>query len=294
MFDLVVQILTILAPAAILACIGVAWALSGNEYPIQFITNLITNVGMPALLFHTLTNSPVELASLGIMFLASLLVQIIAVAGAIVLLKNAGKDWHLCVALVMGNTGNLGLPICYFAFGDVGLAYGMAYFSVQCVLMFSIGEAILSGSSSVLPALKSPILHSLWLAALVNYLGFEMPGFLSDTTKLLGQFVIPIMLITLGVSLANLKVNNLSSTLKWSLIRTALALATAYFVVILLGLEGVAKGVVILETVMPVAVFNFLLAVRHNRDSVEISGLILVTHLSAIFYLPILLALLLA
>jgi len=59
------------------------------------------------------------------------------------LLKQAGKDWRLCVALVVGNTGNLGLPVCYFAYGDVGLAYAMVFFSLQCLLLFSLADAVL-------------------------------------------------------------------------------------------------------------------------------------------------------
>ncbi len=49
----------------------------------------------------------------------------------------------------------------------------------------------------------------------------------------------------------------------------------------------------IIETVVPVAVFNYLLAVKHGRDASEVSGLILVTHIGAIFYLPIVLSVLL-
>jgi len=86
---------------------------------------------------------------------------------------------------------------------------------------------------------------------------------------------------------------SLPETVKWSLVRTAVALVIGFTVATLFGLEGVARGVLIIETAVPVAVFNFLMAVRHNRDSVEVSGLILVTHLSAIVYLPLLLGVLL-
>jgi len=144
------------------------------------------------------------------------------------------------------------------------------------------------------PALRSPILHAVWLGVLAQYLDVSVPKFVMDTTSLLGQLVVPIMLITLGVSLAGMSVKNLPDTLKWSMIRTGLAVLVAIIVVYLLELEGVARGVLMIETIVPVAVFNFLLAIRHNRDGAEISGLILVTHLSAIIYLPILLGFLLA
>jgi len=294
MLQLIAEILSILAPAALLASIGVVWTRVGPEFPIAFVSTLVVNVGMPALLFHTLATSTVELESLGAIAMAALCVHVVFTIIILVLLKQADKDWRLCVAHVCGNTGNLGLPVCYFAFGDAGLAYAMAFFSVQCLLLFSLGEAVLSASASIKPALRSPILHSVWMGTLVRYMDWSLPDFFMDTTALLGQLVIPLMLITLGVSLASMSIKSLPATMRWSFVRTGVALLVGFTIAHAFGLEGVARGVLIIETAVPVAVFNFLLAIRHNRDSVEVSGLILVTHLSAIVYLPILLGFLLA
>lgn len=294
MLQLLIEILSILAPAGILACVGVVWAKQGIDYPIQFVTTLVLNLGMPALLFYTLATSTVDLKSLGNLVLATLAVHAVFTLIAIVLLRIARKDWRLCIAHVCGNTGNLGLPVCFFAYGEAGLAYAMAFFSVQCLLLFSIGEAVLAKNASIKPALRSPILHSVWLGTLVRYLDISVPQFAMDTAALLGQLVIPIMLITLGVSLAKMTINSFSSTVRWSLVRTAVAVLVGFSVASIFGLEGVARGVLIIETTVPVAVFNYLLAVRYNRDSDEVSGLILVTHLSAILYLPLLLGVLLA
>lgn len=293
MLQLIVEILSILAPAALLASIGVIWSRAGIEFPIAFVSTLVVNVGLPALLFHTLATSTVDLATMGAIALATLCVHVAFTLIALALLKQAKKDWRLCVAHVCGNTGNLGLPVCYFAYGDAGLAYAMTFFSVQCLLLFSIGEAVLSANASIKPALRSPILHAVWLGTLVRYMGWSLPDFFMDTTALLGQLVIPLMLITLGVSLASMSIKSLPATIRWSVVRTGVALLVGFSIANVFGLEGVARGVLIIETAVPVAVFNFLLAIRHNRDSVEVSGLILVTHLAAIIYLPILLGFLL-
>lgn len=294
MYLLFLQIITILAPAAILASIGVVWAKLKIEFPIQFVTTLVIQVGMPALIFYTLATSTVELSTLGDMVLAAFAVHIVFTIIVLVMLKLAKKDWRLCIAHVCGNTGNLGLPVCFFAYGDAGLAYAMAFFSVQCLLVFSVGEAVLAGSSSLKPAMRSPILHAVWIGTLVRYLDLQVPKFLIDTTSLLGQLVIPVMLITLGVSLARMSVQGLPSIIRWSLLRTAIAIAIGFSIASLFGLEGVARGVLIIEAAVPVAVFNYLLAVKHDRDSNEVSGLILVTHLAAILYLPLILGVLLA
>ncbi len=293
MSGLVPQILSILAPGFFLALIGLAWFHRGPPFPLDFVTTLVINVGMPALLFHTLASSSVDIVSLGHMGLATLFVHLVFTAFIVAALKVAKKDWRLCIAHVVGNSGNLGLPICFFAFGDEGLAYAMAYFSVQCLLLFSLGDAVLSGNARLKNMLRSPIVYSIVAGVLVRIVDIELPKFVLDTTELLGQLVIPTMLITLGVSLAGMKLKQLPSGMFWSAVRTVTAVVVGFLVADLFDLQGVAKGVLIIETAVPVAVFNFLLAVRHGRDSAEVSGLILITHLAAIFYLPVLLGLLL-
>lgn len=293
MISLAIEVLSILAPSAFLALIGIGWYHRGPEYPIKFVTTLVINVGMPALLFYTLATSQIDILELGRMAFATLLVHLVMVSLAIFVLKIAGKDWRLCVAMSVGNTGNLGLPICFFAFGEEGLAYAMAYFSVQVLLLFSLGDAVYAGRANIAKTLRSPVLISIVLGVAFRLSGFDLPEVVGDTAKLLGQFVIPVMLITLGVSLAGLQVKQLPSALLWASIRTVLTMAVAFLLADFLGFTGVARGVLIIETIVPVAVFNFLLLVRHDRDSTEVSSLILVTHLAAIIYLPIVLALLL-
>ena len=282
-------IVGILAPAVLLALIGFIWVHRGAEYPVPFVTMLVINIGLPALLFHTLATSTVKLASLGQIALAAVVVQIISTCIAVSQLKFAGKDWRLAVAHVVGNTGNLGLPLCLLAFGEEGLAYAMAYFAVQCLFMFSFGDAIYAGRFSVSSLFRSPVLAAVIAGVAVRIFDMSMPAVLMDTTRLLSGLVIPIMLITLGVSLASLRVHQLTSSLFWSLIRTGVAIFVGFSVAAVFQLEGVARGVLIIEATVPVAVFNFLLAHKHGRDSSEVAGLILITHIAALFYLPIIL-----
>jgi len=277
----------------LLAIIGLLWVKKGPPFPLDFVSTLVLNVSMPALLFHTLATSVVSMGALWQMAQATLVVHVVFTTVAILVLKFAQQDWHLCISHVVGNTGNLGLPICFLAFGEEGLAFAMSFFSVQCILLFSFGDAIYAGSMSIGRVLRSPIIHAIWMGVLVRGLGIEPPQLVMQSTELLGQMVIPIMLITLGVSLASMRAATLPKTIMWSAIRTALAVTIGFGVAELMGLEGVARGVLIIETVVPVAVFNYLLAVKHGRNASEVSALILVTHIGAIFYLPVVLGFLL-
>ena len=293
MNELIAQIANILAPSMLLAVVGLVWFHRGPAFPVDFVTTLVLNVAMPALLFHTLSTSVVPIGDLWHMALSTLVLHVVFTGIAVSVLIVAGKDWRMCIAHVVGNTGNLGLPVCFLAFGEEGLAYAMTFFAVQCILLFSLGDAIYAGTANLGRLVRSPILHAIALGVLVRVMDWQPPELVMQSAQLLGQIVIPIMLITLGVSLAGMRASALPTTMLWSLIRTVLAVFVGVTVAAVMGLEGVARGVLIIETVVPVAVFNYLLAVKHGRDSSEVSGMILVTHVGAIVYLPILLGFLL-
>jgi len=87
----------ILAPAIILASIGYVWVKQGGDYPVSFVTTLVINIGLPSLLFHTLATSTVQLASLGQIALAAVVVHILSTMVSVTLLKTRGKDWRLAV-----------------------------------------------------------------------------------------------------------------------------------------------------------------------------------------------------
>lgn len=277
----------------ILAIIGLVWHYKGPAFPVDFVTTIVLNVSMPALLFHTLATSVVDVVSLGRMAVATMVLHAVFTSVTVCLLKLSGKDWRLCVTHVVGNTGNLGLPVCLLAFGAEGLAYAMTFFAVQCILLFTAGEAVLAGSISFSRVLRSPIIYAVCLGVLVRVFNLQLPELAMQTTQLLGQIVIPLMLITLGISLAGMRASQLPSTIVWSFVRTLLAVVIGFGVAELMQLDGVARGVLIIQTVVPVAVFNYLLAVRHERDSTETSGMILVTHIASVIYLPVVLGLLL-
>jgi len=275
-----------MAPSMLLACIGLGWKKSGLEYPTNFVTTLVINIALPALIFHTLVSADISLNALYQLGSATVVVHILLISLSALVLRLAKKDLGLTVSFTVGNTGNLGLPLCLLAFGEEGLAYAIVYFSVQCIFLFTVGEAVYAGSLSIKRILKVPIIYALIAAFLVRIGNIPVHEIIMDTTQLLGGVVVPIMLITLGISIAGMVARNFLSTLFWALVRTGLAIIAGLLVAEWFSLEGVARGVLIIETVVPVAVFHYLFAYKHNKNSEEISGLILITHLAAILYFP--------
>ncbi len=86
--------------------------------------------------------------------------------------------------LIFGNTGNLGLPLALFAYGDEGLGYAVVIFAIMGVYSFTFGVWLVSGGGSPLKVIKEPLVGATLLGALFLWQGWETPMFLTNTLSL--------------------------------------------------------------------------------------------------------------
>jgi hypothetical protein len=223
---------------------------------------------------------------------AGISVASFAVAGVAVLhLARLPLNTFLC-PIVFGNQGNMGLPVCLFAFGEEGLALAIAYFSVTATLQFTVGIAIWSGRFSLRELVRTPLIHAVVLAVAVLASGATVPAWIWNSTEILGGFAIPLMLVTLGASLAELRVARIGRSVLLSLCRLGIGLGVGLALASILDLSGVARGVLILQCAMPAAVFNYLFAQRYARAPEEVASIVVVSTLLAFAGLPFLLGVL--
>ncbi len=284
------EIFSIIAPVFLCAGVGLTWAKKGLPYETEFVTRLVTNVGFPCLIFATLVKADLTPEAMGEMGFASLAtVAAFAAVAAPVLKAFKLKQRAFLPSMMFANTGNMGLPIILFAFGEKGLALGIAYFAVNAVLLFIIGPAIAAGATNPSEVFKTPLVWSVLAALAVKFWGLSLPGWLFNTLDLLGGFAIPLMLITLGVSLAGLQTKRLPRSLGLSVLRLGMGFLVGVGSAEILGFEGVARGVLIIECAMPVAVFNYLYAQLHDNNPEDVAGTVLVSTGLAFLTLPALL-----
>jgi hypothetical protein len=149
--------------------------------------------------------------------------------------------------------------------------------------------AISSGHLSLSMLARVPLLYALPPALAFMFTGAKPPAWLNATTELIGLMTIPLMLITLGVSLAKLAVASLPRSLGLSVLRLLLGFALGVGVAYLFRLEGAARGVLIVQSSMPVAVFNYLFAQRYRRAPEEVAGLVVISTAMSFLTLPMLL-----
>ncbi len=287
---MIVQLLTVVAPVFIVALVGLAWARSGAHFDEVSISRLVLNVGVPCLLFHSLTSlevPPVELAQMAGLTIGVML--LFAVGGVLVLKAMKLPTNTFLGPLVFTNSGNVGVPICLFAFGEPGLALGMTYFAVSAIFHVSLGGPLFAGSFSWRPFLRSPLTWAVAITVPVVASGVVVPTWVARTTNLLGDIAIPLMLLTLGVSLSKMHPDSLGRSIALSLVRLALGVSAGFALTTLLGVGGLTRKVLILQAAMPVGVLNYLFAHRYERSPEQVASLVLVSTLISVVSIPVLL-----
>ena len=292
--NLVTTVLEITAPVFLLAALGFTWVKLGYEYQLQFVTRLAMTLAVPCLIFVALMQAEVDPASLTAVSLAT-----VAVYGALsfvmwLLMKTARLDVRTYLApLIFGNTGNLGLPLALFAFGAEGLSFAVVIFAIMCVWSFTFGIWLVAGGGAPWRALKEPMVGATLLGGIFLWQGWQTPTFLTNALELIGQMAIPLMLITLGVAVARLTPGRLGRAAILSIVRALICAGLALLIGTYFALEPVALAVLILQVATPVAVTSYLLAEKYGADADDVSGLVVVSTLLSVLYLPVLLALLL-
>ena len=287
--DLLVSLVPVLSPILIAILVGFVWAKKGTPAEPAHLTQVILNVGTPCLVFSTLSTLTVSPLELGTMALACVLMLTTFIGTSYLMLRGVGLPHRIYLApTIFGNLGNLGLPVSLYAFGDTGLELALIMFATQSVLFFTINMWLMSGKASPVSMLKTPHIYAIAAALAFTLTDTAPPAWVSNTTELLGGMTIPLMLIMLGISLARMKVVAVTRPLIVVELRLLVGVGVALGVSWLLGLDGIAAGVIFIACCMPAAVFNYLMAVRFDRDPGEVASFIVLNTLAILVLLPLL------
>lgn len=288
---LLLTVLEIVAPVFLLAAIGVAWVRQGFEYRMEFVTRLSMTLAVPCLIFVALMKTEISTAELTAVVAASVLGYGLITLASWALLRVAGLDMRTFLApIVFGNTGNLGLPLAIFAFGEAGLGYAVVIFSVMAIYNFTAGIWMVSGSGALGKVLREPIAWATAAGAVFLWNGWTTPVFLTNAIELVGQMAIPMMLITLGVAIGRLSAPRLGRAVWLSAAKAAIGLGAALLAGWAVGLAPVAVAVLVLQLTTPVAVTSYLLAEKYGADAGEVAGLVVVSTLMSVLLLPLIIA----
>ncbi|MCF8475049.1 MAG: AEC family transporter [Emcibacter sp.] len=287
---MIAELFNVIAPVFVIAFIGYIWIKKGYDFPSDFVTRVNMNIGAPCLVFSGIINLGDGLFEATDFIVASFIsiLSLMSVSTLFALIFKLPLRAYV-IALYSTNSGNMGIPLCLFAFGERGMSLAIAYFALSAIFQFTAGLFISHGNLTASSLTRVTMLYGL-AGALFFILGdVEAPKWLINTTKLMGGATIPLMLLTLGASLARLKLENTSKMVVISAFKLVMGISIGFTISLAFGFTGEERNVLIMQCSMPVAIFSYLLASQYNRSPNDVASMVFITTLMSIVTVPMLL-----
>jgi malate permease and related proteins len=291
----------VVLPVVLIACIG--YVLGRVRRPdLGAITTLCVAVLVPAIVFDSLTRAVLPRELLARLAL-HVIVQLVVV-GAIAWLAAAVLRWDratrgaLLLATLFSNSGNLGLPIALFAFGPGGLAIAGGWFAVQAICVHTLGVWIAAharaGSRRALRELaRQPIFFAVLLGIAVKAAGWSLPDPVTKVTQLLASGAVAVLLLLLGLHIARLELREeLAGASLASAIRLLAGPPIAWVTGRMIGLEGVALAVAVVQSSTPSAVTAALWAAEFDARPGLVAASVVLSTIASVVTLTLLLGML--
>jgi len=287
--DLYSKIFEVLFPVFFVIGIGYYLGKKNPKIDTNFITDFAGNIGTPAMIFYTVTTTGISLSIFTNYFVyALIMIGGFAVIGLIFLFLLK-KDLSMGLPpLILPNTGNMGIPICLFAYGTQGLGVASAIASVIILFHFTLGIFLAKKKFSLDIVIKSPPVYAIIISVIFLYFQIEPPLFLENTTFLLTYATIFLVLMSLGIALTRFKFS-LRNSILLSLCRVILGPLIAFIIIYNFDLSGFAAGVLLIQSAMPSAILNYLVGSMYSPKKVvdSIASTIVVSTVMSFATIPV-------
>jgi predicted permease len=264
-----------LVPLLSLILLGAILGRKTDFFDGKALAGLVTTVGIPALLLHSVLSMDMDIFGMGALVGITVAWLVVMAMVTALLLTLAGLPVRSYLpALVHPNTGNMGIPVCFALFGPQSLGLAVVISSVIQVSHFTLGIGCLSGRFSIRAMLKNGPVLALIAGAFLLATNVRPPGPVMITLDMLGSITVPIMLMQLGSSIANLRLSGARDMLRplvFSLYRPLGGLALAWVLLLIWPLSAMEAQVFLIQCAMPVAVMSYVLSVRYQGPSQEIA-----------------------
>jgi predicted permease len=288
--DLIARIADVIVPVFLIVAIGYGYGRK-NRPDLSAFNRIALDVLAPLLVYSALAAKDFRLADH----------VTLLVGGAVLILGSGLLAWPLARAfkaqprtlvpvVMFNNCGNMGLPLALLAFGSEHFGAAVALFSVSNLLHFSLGARITSAAARSRDLLTSPLMIATLLGFASAMTDLRPPEVLLSGMKLLGDALLPMMLFALGVRLTALTRTGLALGFLGAFARPLIGLAIGIPLAWALGLEGAARGQLLLFAALPPAVIQFMLAERYQQEPDKVGAMIMLGNALAVLFVPLALA----
>jgi predicted permease len=279
----------VLVPVLICVLAGYGLARFKVYFDTKMVGSLVSKIGYPTLILSHLSGQHIEFhAFLGIMGAAVAMIACFGLIG-FGFLKITGLSVRAYLSpMMMNNVGNIGLPVSFLAFGNSGMAVSLAVLIVVVIGIFSVGMWIPIGKIRFRDLSQQPVIYAILIVLILLATDTTLPIPIAKSFTILGGLSIPLMLLTLGYTLATLNTGGLLKGFLLALFHLAMSAAVALLLSYIFQMQGVTRGVFILMCLMPSSIATYLWVEKHQPEHApSVAAMILCSSMLTIAVVPL-------
>ena len=289
--EIYIKLFEVLFPVFFVVGIGYYLGKKNPKIDTSFITTFAANIGSPAMIIYSLNAEFISFEVFKSYFWYYLIaISCFFVVGISLLYFLKVKDIiRELPPLLMPNTGNLGLPLSLFAYGQSGLGVAGAISALIILFHFTVGVFLADRKFNFDVVIKSPPFYAIIISVILLYYNIKLPTFVENTSSLLTYATIFLILMSLGIALTRLKVFSFNKALVCSVGRVILGPIIGFGVIKIFNLNGFAAGVLLIQCSMPSAVLNYLIATMYSSKKIvdSVASTIVVSTFMSFITIPI-------
>ena len=288
--ELYLKLFEVIFPVFFIVAIGYFIGKKHPNLDTSFITNFAANFGTPSLVIFALTSTSITFAFFAEYFIYSLIMlTCFGIVGLIFLILMKKDYIRELPPFFLPNTGNMGIPICLFAYGQLGMGVAAAISSLVVALHFTLNIFLANKKFDFDVIIKSPAFYAILIAVCILYFQIETPKFVINTVMLLAYTMIVLILMSLGIGLTQMKVFSFGSSIITSIGRVIVGPIIGFIIIKIFNLSGFAAGVLLIQSSMPSAILCYLIASMYSPKEIvdNISSMIVVSTLMSLVTVPI-------
>jgi len=274
-----------------------------SEKDIDPFNKIVMYILLPCMIFHALYNSNLaSIPNLGILPLVILSSSVITGIVSYFILKQLKLDdrtlWSVLVTVMIANTGFMGYPVTLGIFGQEGFLRAIfCDIATLCTFLLLSFILIMKFGGTIKTAIKKiaffPPLWAVIFGLILNFVNIPIGPVLDNTINYLGQGAIPLIMVTLGLSIDFSALSRSKSMIVFtSIMKLAFFPLVAFFVAGYLGLVNLESTISIVEAAMPSGMMSLLLAITYKLDYEMTSDCILINTVISLITLPVIISIL--
>lgn len=287
---MIYQIFSIIFPIVFIASIGFIYAKRQNV-SMEIPNKINLELFIPIMVFYYLSEKLPPVLEIGIFSLGGVLVVFGSGVLAYPLVKMLKLNPKTFLPLMMfNNSVNLGLPLALFAFGEEAMSLAISLSIVQIIGQFTIGSICYEGKIDILNLAKNPVIIATILGISFNLANIHLPEILLMSLKMMSEVTIPLILVSLGVRLSFFELRYWKIALFGAVLAPLTGVVMAFIAIWIFDYSGLYMALILLFGALPPAVLNAIMAEKHDNDSLLVASVVAFGNISALIFIPLVLA----